>query len=390
MEVYLDNASTTFPKPKQVIDRMYDYMLNVGGNAGRGNYSNSLQSNRYLYVARENICNFFGFNSPSNVIFTNNVTTSLNILIKGLLKPGDHVLTSSMEHNSVIRPLFSCKELLRIKLDIIKCDSQGFIEIDDFKSKINPKTKLAIITQASNVTGSIQDIETIGNICSNNGIFFIVDSSQGAGVLDINMSTIKANAIAFTGHKSLLGPQGIGGFILDDMLNESCCTILEGGTGSLSYSLNQPNFLPDKFECGTLNLPGIIGLSEGIKYINSIGLNTIYEHNNFLINYFLNGLLNIDGITVYGDISGKMITTCISINLLSIDPSELAYYLECNGIKARCGLHCSPLAHKTIGTYPTGTLRLSISYFTTKEEIDYTLMILNRAVTDILLSGSNR
>lgn len=390
MEVYLDNASTTFPKPKQVINGMYEYMLNVGGNAGRGNYSNSLQSNRYLYDARENICNFFGFNSPSNVIFTNNVTTSLNILIKGLLKHGDHVITSSMEHNSVIRPLFSCKELLGINLDIIKSDSQGFINIEDFKSKITPKTKLVIITQASNVTGSIQDIKTIGSICNDNGVFFIVDSSQGAGVLDINMNSIHANAIAFTGHKGLLGPQGIGGFILDDKLNESCNTLFEGGTGSLSYSLEQPNFLPDKFECGTLNLPGIVGLSEGIKYINSIGLNTIYEHNNYLLNYLLNGLLNISGINVYGDISGKMLTTCLSINLPSIDPSELGYYLECNGIKTRCGLHCSPLAHKTIGTYPTGTVRLSISYFNTKEDIDYTIMILNKSITDILLSKSNK
>lgn len=390
MEVYLDNASTTFPKPKQVINGMYEYMLNVGGNAGRGNYSNSLQSNRYLYNARENICNFFGFNSPSNVIFTNNVTTSINILIKGILKHGDHVLTSSMEHNSVIRPLFSCKNLLGIKLDIIESDSQGFINIEDFKNKITPKTKLVIITQASNVTGSIQDIKTIGSLCNDNGVFFIVDSSQGAGVLDINMSSIHANAIAFTGHKGLLGPQGIGGFIIDDKLNEACDTLLEGGTGSLSYSLEQPKFLPDKFECGTLNLPGIVGLSEGIKYINSIGLNTIYEHNNYLINYLLSELLNIDGIKVYGDISGKMLTTCLSINLDSIDPSELGYYLECNGIKTRCGLHCSPLAHKTIGTYPTGTVRLSISYFTTKEDIDYTIMTLNRSVTDILLSKSNK
>ncbi|AGX45463.1 aminotransferase class V-fold PLP-dependent enzyme [Clostridium saccharobutylicum] len=378
MEVYLDNSSTTFPKPKQVIDGMYNYMINVGGNAGRGNYSNSLKSNRYLYEARETVCDFFGFDSPSNVIFTNNVTTSLNMLIKGLLKNGDHVITSSMEHNSVIRPLFSCKNLLNIDLDIVQADSSGFINIDDLKNKINQKTKLVIITQASNVTGSIQDILSIGKICRENNIFFIIDSSQGAGVLDINMKSIGANAIAFTGHKSLLGPQGIGGFILDDELNNSCCSIFQGGTGSMSYSLNQPDFLPDKFECGTHNLPGIIGLSEGIKYINSIGLNSIYQHNHDLINYFLNGLLNIKGLTVYGDLSGKNITTCISININSLDASEVGYSLECHGIKTRCGLHCAPLAHKSIGTYPNGTVRLSISYFTTKQEIDYALMVLNK------------
>ena len=378
MEVYLDNSSTTFPKPKQVIDGMYDYMLNVGGNAGRGNYTNSLQSNRFLYEAREVVCDFFGFSSPSNVIFTNNVTTSLNMLIKGLLKAGDHVVTSSMEHNSVLRPLMNCKENLGINLDIITANKLGFINIDDFKNKITPKTKLVILTQASNVTGSIQDITEIGNICKENDVFFIVDSSQGAGVLDINMNSINANAIAFTGHKSLLGPQGIGGFLIDDKLNSCCNSIMHGGTGSLSYSLDQPDFLPDKFECGTLNMPGIIGLSEGIKFINKTGLKAIYEHNNRLVKYLLDGLLNIKDLVVYGDLTGKNITTCVSINMKSLDSSELGYLLEDNNIKTRCGLHCSPLAHKTIGTYPNGTVRLSISYFNTKEEIDYTLKTLNK------------
>jgi cysteine desulfurase family protein len=378
MEVYLDNSSTTFPKPKQVIDGMYNYMLNVGGNSGRGNYINSLQSNRYLYEAREIICNFFNYDSPSNVIFTNNVTTSLNILIKGILKPGDHVITSSMEHNSVIRPLIWCKDNLPIELEILKANSFGFLNVNDLKNRITDKTKLVIITHASNVTGSIQDIRSIGKICSDNNIFFIIDSSQSAGVLNINMKDINANAIAFTGHKSLLGPQGIGGFILDSKFNSSCSCLFQGGTGSLSSSLEQPDFLPDKFECGTLNLPGIVGLAEAIKYINSIGLSNIYEHNHDLTNYLLNGLLNISGINVYGDLSGKMLTSCISINVNSLDPSELSYYLESNGIKTRSGLHCSPLAHETIGTYPTGTVRLSISYFTTKEELDYTLTVLKK------------
>jgi cysteine desulfurase family protein len=381
MDVYLDNSSTTFPKPKQVIDSMYNYMLNIGGNSGRGNYSNSLESNRYLYEAREIICNFFNYDSPSNVIFTNNVTTSLNMLIKGILIPGDHVITSSMEHNSVIRPLIWCKDNLPIELDILKANSSGFVNVNDLKNKITDKTKLVVITHASNVTGSIQDIKSIGKICSDNDIFFIVDSSQSAGVLNINMKDIKANAIAFTGHKSLLGPQGVGGFILDSKFNSSCSSLIQGGTGSLSSSLQQPDFLPDKFECGTLNLPGIVGLAEAIKYINSIGLDAIYEHNNYLINYLLNGLLNIKELTVYGDLSGKMLTSCISINANNLEPSELSYYLECNGIKTRSGLHCSPLAHETIGTYPTGSVRLSLSYFTTKKEIDYTLAILRKSIS---------
>ena len=381
MEVYLDNAATTFPKPKQVVDAMYNYMLNIGGNAGRGNYSNSLQSNRCLYDARETICNFFGYDNPSNVIFTNNVTTSLNMLIKGLLKPGDHVITSSMEHNSVMRPLIDCKNSIHIDLDIVNADSKGFVSVDDIEKSIRSETKLVIITQASNVTGSIQNIKQIGKLCKDNGIFFIVDSSQGAGVLDINMKLTHADAIAFTGHKSLLGPQGIGGFIIDDNLNKNCLSILQGGTGSLSYSLEQPDFLPDKFECGTHNLPGIVGLSESIKFINSIGLNEINEHNKYLLKYLLNGLMNISGLKVYGDTSGDNSTTCVSINSDSLDASELGYLLENEGIKTRCGLHCSPLAHKTIGTYPNGTVRLSLSYFTTKADIEYTLKSINKIIS---------
>ncbi|WP_027637267.1 aminotransferase class V-fold PLP-dependent enzyme [Clostridium butyricum] len=378
MDVYLDNSSTTFPKPKQVIDGMYNYMLNIGGNAGRGNYTNTLQSNRFLYEAREIVSDFFGFSSPSNVIFTNNVTTSLNMLIKGLIKQGDHVITSSMEHNSVLRPLINCKELLDINLDIIDADESGFINVSDFRSKITSATKLVVLTQASNVTGSIQNIAEVGKICKEKNVFFIVDSSQGAGVLELNINSVNANAIAFTGHKSLLGPQGIGGFIIDDKLNDSCKSILHGGTGSLSYSLDQPDFLPDKFECGTHNMPGIVGLSEGIKFINSTGLKTIYEHNHYLINYLLDGLKNIQDIIIYGDSTGKNITTCVSINMKSLDSSELGYSLENSGIKTRCGLHCAPLAHKTIGSYPNGTVRLSVSYFNTKEEIDFTLKTLNK------------
>lgn len=194
-------------------------------------------------------------------------------------------------------------------------DSKGFVSVDDIEKSIRSETKLVIITQASNVTGSIQNIKQIGKLCKDNGIFFIVDSSQGAGVLDINMKLIHADAIAFTGHKSLLGPQGIGGFIIDDNLNKNCLSILQGGTGSLSYSLEQPDFLPDKFECGTHNLPGIVGLSESIKFINSIGLNEINEHNKYLLKHLLNGLMNISGLKVYGDTSGDNSTTCVSIIL---------------------------------------------------------------------------
>lgn len=374
MEIYLDNASTTFPKPKIVIDSICNYLTNVGGNANRGNYSNSLDSNRSLLNARINIANFFNFDKPENVIFTNNITTSLNILIKGILNPGDHVISSTMEHNSVLRPLTELSSL-GIKTDFVQASQQGFISSDKIEEFINSNTKAIILSHASNVTGSIQPLKSIGELCKKHNIFFIIDSAQSAGSIKVDFKELNADAIAFTGHKSLLGPQGIGGFLITDKLNHICRPFMSGGTGSLSHSLIQPDFLPDKFECGTLNMPGIIGLSEAINYINSIGLSTISEHNKFLRNKLYDGLMNINNISVYG--SHPNSTTCISFNYGDLDPSELGFYLDENGIKTRCGLHCASLAHKSINTFPKGTVRMSISFFNTAEEIDYTLSVIN-------------
>lgn len=377
MEVYLDNASTSFPKPKVMADAMYDYIINVGGNSGRGNYSNSYESNKLILLTREKIADFFNYNKSENVIFTNNITSSLNILIKGILKQNDHVISTTLEHNSVLRPLFECSNLLNVNVDLVNSSKDGFINPIDIKNKINKNTKLVIISHASNVVGSIQNIEEIGAICKENNIFFIIDTAQTAGMIKVDMQRCNANAIAFTGHKSLLGPQGIGGFIIDDSLNDGCSSILSGGTGSLSHSLNQPNFLPDKFECGTLNSPGIVGLYNSIDFINKEGLETIYSKNFYLRSKLYEGMLNIDGIKLYGNTDFSKYTTCISFNYKSFDPAEVSYFLECNGIKTRSGLHCAPLAHKSIESYPGGTIRFSLGYFNTEEEIDYTLSILN-------------
>lgn len=376
MEVYLDNASTTFPKPKVVADSIYNYLVNVCGNANRSNYSNALESSRELLKARMNIAKFFNFDKPENVIFTNNITTSLNILIKGILKSGDHVISSTMEHNSILRPLTEMINSLNVKVDFIKASPLGFLEPSDIKKAIKPNTKLVILSHGSNVTGSIQQLKTIGEICKENNIFFIIDTAQTAGSVKVHMKDLNADAIAFTGHKSLLGSQGTGGFIINDKLNECCSPLFSGGTGSLSHSLTQPDFLPDKFESGTLNMPGIIGLSKAIEYINSIGLSSIEEHNKKLRKKLFEGLNNINNITTYGSINNS--TTCVSFNYKNIDPAEIGFYLDENGIKTRCGLHCAPLAHKTIGSFPKGTIRLSLSYFNTLEEIDYTLSIINK------------
>ncbi len=383
MKVYLDNASTTFPKPKVVADSIYNYLVNIGGNANRSNHSNALESNREIFLARERIANFFNFDKIENVIFTNNITSSLNILIKGTLKEGDHVITSSIEHNSVIRPIISCKENLNVEVDFVGSNSKGFINPNDIEKLIKANTKLVVITHASNVIGTIQPIKEIGNICKSHGVFFIVDTAQSAGTVPIDFKEINASALAFTGHKSLLGPQGIGGFIIDDDLNNICTTIIEGGTGSLSHEIHQPTFMPDKFECGTLNIPGIVGLSNAINFINKIGINNIKEKNSILYKKLLNGLLDIDRFEVYGDITGSKATTSLSFNLKEVDTSELSFYLETHGISNRSGLHCAPMCHKSIGTFPSGTVRLSISYFNTEEDIDYVLSVLKKASEEL-------
>lgn len=377
MNIYFDNASTTFPKPKVVADSIYDYLINVGGNANRANYSNSLESNRKLFLARNTIAEFFKFPKAENVIFTNNVTLSLNMLIKGMLTIGDHVISSTMEHNSVLRPLNDCKRDLGVEVDLVQGNEFGFIYPNDIEKLIKPNTKLVVLSHGSNVTGSIQQIEEIGLICSKAQVYFIIDVSQSAGVIDIDMNTVHANAIAFTGHKSLLGPQGIGGFIIDDTLNSICLPIISGGTGSLSHSLDQPIFLPDKFESGTLNMPGIIGLLSSIEYINNIGIDYIREHISHLRNLLLCELKNIEDIIIYGDPTNLNSTSCLSFNYKNLDPSEIAFFLESEGIKTRSGLHCAPLAHSSIGTYPKGTIRLSLSLFNTKEEVLYTIDKIN-------------
>lgn len=379
MNVYLDNASTSFPKPKAVADSIYNYLTNVGGNPGRANHSNALESNRYLFLARETIANFFNFHKIENVIFTNNITTSLNTLINGILKSGDHVITSSMEHNSVIRPLYNLKESIGIDLEIVSAKSNGILNIDSISKSIKSNTKLIVITHASNITGSIQPIQQVGELCKKHNIFFILDSAQSAGVLKVDFKKFNLDALAFTGHKSLLGPQGIGGFIINDKLNDICKPYVLGGTGSLSHSLIQPDFLPDKFESGTLNIPGIIGLYEGLRFIENEGLNTIHEHNSYLRSYLINEISNMNNFSLYGDLSTINGTSCISITNSKLDVSELSYILDSDfGISNRSGLHCAPLAHKTIGTYPTGTVRLSLGYFNTLDEIKYTVDSLSK------------
>ncbi|NFL97489.1 aminotransferase class V-fold PLP-dependent enzyme [Clostridium botulinum] len=378
MKVYLDNAATTYPKPEKVYSSILNYMKNVGASPGRGGYENALTGDRMVYKCRQSLINLFNFNKIENVVFTSNITASLNILIKSIVKDGWHVITSSMDHNSVIRPLVSLEKSNKIELDILNCSEEGLINIEDFKNAIKDSTRLVVLSHASNIVGTIQPLEAIGKICKEKGIYFIIDSAQTAGVLPLNFQNLNCNALAFTGHKSLLGPQGIGGFIIDDELNNIATNFIEGGTGSLSESTLQPDFLPDKFESGTMNTPGIAGLLAGIEYINKEGLNAIKEREEYLSREFINGLLNIDSVKVYGPLDASLRTATISINSSKIDNSELGFLLDSEfGIMVRTGLHCAPLAHKTIGSFPQGTLRFSFGAFNDVKDINYALYALN-------------
>ena len=370
--VYLDNGATSYPKPMEVAESVCDYIRNIGSNVGRGAYTSSYVAENIVYETRELICQLFNFKKPENVIFTKNITESLNVLIKGLLKEGDHVIVSSMEHNAVMRPLNSLKD--KIEYSRVSCNELGELNIEEFIKSIKTNTKAVIMTHASNVSGTILDLEKVGKICREKDIYFIIDSAQTAGFLDIDFERLNADAIGFTGHKSLLGPQGIGGFILNDKLVARVDTLLQGGTGSLSDNEIQPDYMPDKFEAGTLNIPGIYGLNASLKYLSQYGIKNIREKEILLMDQFLKGLLEIDNIKLLGPKTSKNRTGVFSIDFINCDNGLVAHELSSvYGIMTRSGLHCSPSAHKTLGTFPRGTVRFSISHYTSQEEINYTL-----------------
>jgi len=370
--VYLDNGATSFPKAPGVARSISDYILNVGTNVNRGAYSASYKAENTLYETRELICQLFNFEKPENVIFTKNITESLNVLIKSLLKDGDHVVVSSMEHNAVMRPLNALGN--KIKYTKAKCNKLGELDIEDFKNSLKPNTKAVVMTQASNVCGTILDLEKVGKICKENGIYFIIDSAQTAGFLDIDFNKLSADALGFTGHKSLLGPQGIGGFVLNDNLAGEMSTFIEGGTGSLSDTEIQPDYMPDKFESGTLNIPGIYGLNASLKYLLKESLNNVRKKELQLLDKFLQGIYNIENINIVGKKTLDERTGILSLDFTNKDNGIISHKLSKDfGIMTRCGMHCAPSAHRTLGTFPRGTVRFGLNHFNTLEEIEYTL-----------------
>lgn len=376
--IYLDNASTSFPKAPTVATAMSDYITNRGININRGSYALAYDVEDTIYTTRQRLNTLFNGHDPSHVVFTQNVTMSLNMVIKGLLKAGDHVLVSSMEHNAVMRPLTQLLDK-GITFDIIPCDKTGSIQLESMDSLIRPNTVAMIINHASNVCGTIQPLESIGSICKTHNLQFIVDAAQTAGVIPIDVKACHIDALCFTGHKGLLGPQGIGGIILTKEMAQNLTPLIAGGTGSFSHLETMPTHIPDAFEAGTLNLPGIIGLNEGLAYIESQGMENIHKHELALTQSFLEGLQSIDGINIVGKKNIEDRPAVVSITIDGMDPASIAYELESNyHIMTRVGLHCAPRAHQTLGTYPEGTVRFSFGYANTHEDVVSALSALHR------------
>lgn len=387
-QIYLDQASTSFPKPKVVADRIYHLLTTNAVNINRGTYQNAYSLEETVYDIRAALADFFDYPRVQDVIFTSGVTQSLNLVIKGLLQPGDHVLISSMEHNAVTRPL---TQLLQkgISFDRIPCNAFGELETASLPSLVRPNTRAVIMLHASNVCGTIMPLRAVGEFCRLHGLFFVVDAAQSAGVLPISMRNDCIDALCFTGHKGLLGPAGIGGCILTEGIAAAIDPLISGGTGSFSHLETIPEVMPDRFEAGTLNLPGIIGLGAALSYIKEIGIEQIYRHEQQLTDRFIRGLHSLAkrypeyGLRLLGlpDANGR--TGVVSICFSDLDVAGLAHTLEQQyGIQTRVGLHCAPNAHRVLGSFPQGSIRFSFGYSNTASEVDAALTALGQLLAD--------
>lgn len=377
--IYLDNASTTFPKPDAVAQAVYEYMTTQGANINRGCYDAAYDVEELVFETRQMLCELFHGGDCKNVVFTKNVTESLNVILKGFLRPGDHVLVSAMEHNAMMRPLRQL-EAVGVQFDRIPCDGAGNLRLEEMERLLRPNTRAVAMMHASNVCGTVLPLEAVGQFCHAHGLKFIVDCAQTAGVFDIDMESMHIDALAFTGHKGLLGPQGIGGFILKEEMIALTDPLLSGGTGSISHTEQIPAFMPDRFEPGTMNLPGIMGLHAGLAWLKETGIDRIRHHELSLTARFLKGLECLEGagrIRIVGRRDTANRTGVVSIQTLTKELSQAAFELDAAyGIQTRVGLHCAPSAHQTLSTYPTGTLRFSFGWFNTEAQVDAALHAL--------------
>ena len=365
--IYLDNAATTLRKPQPVIDAVVAAMTTLG-NSARGTHDGSLSASRIIYGTREKLADFFGCHRPDHVVFTCNSTEALNMAICGLLNPGDHVISTDLEHNSVLRPLYRMEAERNVSLSFVPADRQGNLNYGDFARLIRPETRAIVCTHASNLTGNAVDIGRVGEIAHAHGLTFIVDASQTAGVLPIDMAAQHIDILCFTGHKSLMGPQGTGGLCLGEGVNLRPWKV--GGTGVQTYSRSQPEQLPTLLEAGTLNGHGIAGLSAALDYIRKVGMDTIREKEEALMRRFYAGVSAIPGVTVYGNFAAPR-TAVAALNIRDYDSGEVADALSQDyGIATRPGAHCAPRMHRALGTEHQGAVRFSFGWFNTEAEID--------------------
>ena len=365
--IYLDNAATTLRKPQPLIDAVVAAMTTLG-NSARGTHDGSLSASRIIYGTREKLADFFGCHRPDHVVFTCNSTEALNMAICGLLNPGDHVISTDLEHNSVLRPLYRMEAERNVSLSFVPADRQGNLNYGDFARLIRPETRAIVCTHASNLTGNAVDIGRVGEIAHAHGLTFIVDASQTAGVLPIDMAAQHIDILCFTGHKSLMGPQGTGGLCLGEGVNLRPWKV--GGTGVQTYSRSQPEQLPTLLEAGTLNGHGIAGLSAALDYIREVGMDTIREKEEALMRRFYAGVSAVPGVTVYGDFTAPR-TAVAALNIRDYDSGEVADALSQDyGIATRSGAHCAPRMHRALGTEHQGAVRFSFGWFNTEAEID--------------------
>jgi cysteine desulfurase/selenocysteine lyase len=372
--IYFDNAATSWPKPPQVAESMTHFLNHVGANPGRSGHRLSVEAGRVVYSAREAVTALFNAPDPLRVVFGHNVTEALNLALHGLLRAGDHVVTSSMEHNSMMRPLRALQQS-GIQVTVVPCSPEGTLDPADVQGALQANTVMIALNHASNVVGTLLPVADVGRIARRHGILLLVDAAQTGGSLPIDMQAERIDLLAFTGHKSLYGPMGTGGLILGDRVDEGRLTPpKQGGTGSHSEHEEQPGFLPDMCESGTPNAVGLAGLAAGVGWLRERGVEAVRAHEVELTRRLLDGLKAIQEVTVYGTGDAEQQTATISLNLTGKEPSEVGLRLdEEYEIMCRVGLHCAPVAHRTIGSFPTGTVRFGLGAFNTPAEVDTAL-----------------
>ena len=376
--IYLDNAATSFPKPKRVIDAVTRCLNEIGGNPGRAAHAPAREASRLIDRTRRLLASLLGKVDPSRIILTPSTTVALNLAIKGLLKSSDHVLTTSMEHNSVLRPLNGLAEL-GVTHSLIPCSSSGELDPADILPLIQPHTRLIVLVHASNVTGNLMPVGEVGKVARERGILLLVDAAQTMGKMAIDPEKLLVDLLAGPGHKSLLGPMGTGFLYVKPGLELE--PLWEGGTGTQSESLKQPQTWPERFESGTCNAPGLAGLAEGIAEVQQLGFAAIAAHEQRLVEILLDGLSQLPGIIVYGPKDHRFCTGTLAFNVQELDCSEVAHILDtAYSIAVRSGLHCAPAAHRTIGTFPHGAVRVSVGPYNTEEEIHTFLKAVSKIV----------